>query len=96
MCALTSLVSMFNVPENYADDMRFMNMYVSQIKYISVLQKSPLLQMKLETKPPNSRGCGIIIIQGITVLIWGEKSALLKAGIKTKSKEYLGISLVCK
>lgn len=60
-----------------------MNMYVSQIKYISMLQKSLPLQMKLETKPPNSRGCGIIIIQDMTMLIWGEKSAQHKAGIKT-------------
>lgn len=47
-----------------------------------MLQKSPPLQMKLETKPPNSKGCGIII-QDMTMLIWGEKSSQHKAGIKT-------------
>lgn len=43
--------------------------------------------MKLKTKPPNSKGWGVIIIQDMTLLRQGEKSAQHKAGIKIQSKE---------
>ena len=75
---------MFKVPENYADDMiGEIHEYECISKYISMLQKSLPLQMKLKTKPPNSKGWGVIIIQDMTLLRQAEKSAQHKAGMKT-------------
>lgn len=84
MCEISSLVSMFKLPENYADDtIGEIHEYVciSNKIHQHASKKSPL-QMKLKTKPPNSKGWGIIIIQDITLLRQGEKSAQHKAGLK--------------